>query len=234
MESKTVQQLRLIAKERGLKGYSRLRKADLIEFLHKQTKPETGIEETFSDSKHLKYTIKELLFLAKEKKIKGCYLMRKSELMDALEAVEKQEPVKPPERKVKQCIHGKNKQSCKDCFGSRFCEHGRDEYFCKECGGNGICVHWKNKYYCKECEGNGICMHGNNRYYCKECGGNGICKHGKDKRFCKECGGKALCDKHGKRKRSCKECKEDYKEYIEFLNNISSIGSIELSDEDED
>ena len=117
MELKTVQQLRLIAKERRLKGYSQLKKSDLIEFLHKQTKPETGIEEnveTFSDSKHLKSTLKKLLFLAKEKKIKGYYLMRKSELIDALEAVGKQEPVKPPERKVKQCIHGKNKQSCKD------------------------------------------------------------------------------------------------------------------------
>ena len=231
MDSKTVQQLRLIAKKRGLKGYSYLKKADLIEFLHEQTKPETGIEEnveTFSDSKHLKSTLKELLFLAKEKKIKEYYLMRKSELIDALEAVEKQEPVKPPERKVKQCIHGKNKQSCKDCFGSRFCEHGREEYHCKECGGNGICAHWKNKYYCKECGGNGICMHGNIRYHCKECGGNGICKHGKDKRFCKECGGKALCDKHGKIKRSCKDCKEDNKQLIEYLDNV-----IELS-EDED
>ena len=33
MESKTVQQLRKIASEMGLKGYSRLKKADLIEFI---------------------------------------------------------------------------------------------------------------------------------------------------------------------------------------------------------
>ena len=73
MDSKTVQQLRLIAKKRGLKGYSYLKKADLIEFLHEQTKPETGIEEnveTFSDSKHLKSTLKELLFFSKREKDK--------------------------------------------------------------------------------------------------------------------------------------------------------------------
>ena len=38
MDSKTVQQLRTIARERGLKGYSRLKKADLIKFLHEHVK----------------------------------------------------------------------------------------------------------------------------------------------------------------------------------------------------
>ena len=37
MESNTVQQLRKIAKERGLKGYSRLKKADLIKLLEQPT-----------------------------------------------------------------------------------------------------------------------------------------------------------------------------------------------------
>ena len=37
MESNTVQQLRKIAKERGLKGYSRLKKADLVKLLEQPT-----------------------------------------------------------------------------------------------------------------------------------------------------------------------------------------------------
>ena len=81
METKTVQQLQTIARERGMKGYSRLKKADLIEFI---TNPTNEVDE---DS--VEKSLNELRFLAKEKKIKRYYLMRKSELLDALEAVEK-------------------------------------------------------------------------------------------------------------------------------------------------
>ena len=37
MEKNTVVQLRQIAKERGLRGYSKLRKAELIEFINQST-----------------------------------------------------------------------------------------------------------------------------------------------------------------------------------------------------
>ena len=37
MEKNTVVQLRQIAKERGLRGYSKLRKAELIEFINRST-----------------------------------------------------------------------------------------------------------------------------------------------------------------------------------------------------
>ena len=49
MESKTVQQLRQIAKERGLKGYSRLRKADLVKLLEPPRGNEGGslLDEDF-------------------------------------------------------------------------------------------------------------------------------------------------------------------------------------------
>ena len=134
-----------------------------------------------------KVTVKELKAAAKEQKIKGWYLMRKAELIDALQAVERQEPTKPPKAKTKLCLHGKNKYYCKECLGSKFCQHGRQRHFCKECGGNGICIHWNNKYYCKECSGKQICEHNRVKYSCKECGGNGICIHGKDKRHCKDC-----------------------------------------------
>ena len=97
METKTVQQLQTIARERGMKGYSRLKKADLIEFI---TNPTNEVDE---DS--VEKSLNELRFLAKEKKIKRYYLMRKSELLDALEAVEKQEPVKSPKRKQKDNVY---------------------------------------------------------------------------------------------------------------------------------
>ena len=175
LEYKTLKQLQTIARERGMKGYSRLKKADLIEFITNPTNEKS---------------LNELRFLAKEKKIKRYYLMRKSELLVALEAVEKQEPIKSPKRKQKQCIHNKSKYSCKECEGSRYCKHGRIEYYCKECGGNGICIHWNNKHYCKECGGgSGLCMHGKNKYFCKDCSGKGICTHGKNKYRCKVCRG---------------------------------------------
>ena len=52
MYSKTVQQLKAIARENGLKGYSRLRKAELIKFLHERAHPaERGIVN-FIDCEH--------------------------------------------------------------------------------------------------------------------------------------------------------------------------------------
>ena len=43
MESKTVQQLRKIACEMGLKGYSRLKKADLIEFIEEAVESQRSL-----------------------------------------------------------------------------------------------------------------------------------------------------------------------------------------------
>ena len=49
MESKTVQQLKAIARESGLKGYSRLRKVELIKFLHEHSQVGAGtlLDEEF-------------------------------------------------------------------------------------------------------------------------------------------------------------------------------------------
>ena len=65
-------------------------------------------------------SLKELLFLAKEKKTKRYYLMRKAELIDALEAVERQEPVKSPKRKENRCIHGKINTVVRSVLDQRF------------------------------------------------------------------------------------------------------------------
>ena len=44
------------------------------------------------------------------------------------------------------CSH---KRECTGC--SKNCEHGRQRYSCKECGGGGICEHGRRRGYCKEC-----------------------------------------------------------------------------------
>ncbi len=49
------------------------------------------------------------------------------------------------------CVHGRKKQSCKECGGSRICEHGRRKSQCKQCGGSAICEHKQQRLQCREC-----------------------------------------------------------------------------------
>ena len=46
--------------------------------------------------KNYQFTAKELKEMAKTLKIKGWYRMRKAELIDAIDAVARDEPTKPP------------------------------------------------------------------------------------------------------------------------------------------
>ena len=104
------------------------------------------------------------------------------------------------------CGHGRRREICKECGGSRICEHGKQRQQCKECGGSQICEHGNRRQQCKECGGSQICEHGRQRPYCKECGGSQICEHGRRRSICKECGGSQICE-HGKRRYRCGECK---------------------------
>eukprot|EP01044_Picomonas_judraskeda_P004119 COSAG03_NODE_356_length_8629_cov_11.099965_5_plen_1197_part_00 len=74
------------------------------------------------------------------------------------------------------------------------CEHGRERNICKPCGGSRICEHGRQRHHCKECGGASICEHGRRRHHCKEC--SGICEHGRHRSVCKaeECGGVSLCE----------------------------------------
>ena len=67
----TVKELRKLAKGRNIKGYSKMRKADLLRVLNIEppTKPPT---------------VKDLRKIAKEKNIKGYYKMKKIELIEAI------------------------------------------------------------------------------------------------------------------------------------------------------
>jgi len=44
-------------------------------------------------------------------------------------------------KKFKNCVHGKNKQICKECGGSAYCEHNKLKQQCKECGSSAYCEH---------------------------------------------------------------------------------------------
>ncbi len=104
------------------------------------------------------------------------------------------------------CLHGRQKNICKDCDGTSICEHNKRRDRCKDCKGVGICSHNRQKDICKECKGNQICEHNRIRNRCKECKGSQICEHNRIRSQCKECKGGGICE-HNKRRCICKECK---------------------------
>ena len=69
----TIPQLRNLAKERGLRGYSKLQKAELLEFIRKNA------PRDFDDLEY--YTRPKLVKLAKEMGIKGFYKLKDFELI---------------------------------------------------------------------------------------------------------------------------------------------------------
>eukprot|EP00961_Rhodomonas_salina_P071030 953790-Rhodomonas_salina.1 len=52
---------------------------------------------------------------------------------------------------AKRCRHGRIRNQCKDCGGSRICPHGKYKSYCKECGGSQICEHGRIKSFCRNC-----------------------------------------------------------------------------------
>lgn len=73
-----VVELKRMCKERGIKGYSKLRKKELIDILGGENE-EIGME---------RYTVKELKKMCKERGIKGYSKLRKKELIEILGEVE--------------------------------------------------------------------------------------------------------------------------------------------------
>ena len=85
MESKTVKQLRTIAHERGLKRYSRLKKADLIKFIEEAVESQKQRRESLILSELKNKTNKQLRKIAYELGLKGCSHLKKYDLIKFIE-----------------------------------------------------------------------------------------------------------------------------------------------------
>ena len=78
--TQTKKQLRTIAKERWLKGYSKYKKADLVKFL-KDNQP-AEVTETMAMMRGL--TLKQLQIIAKERGLKSNAKLKKIDLVELI------------------------------------------------------------------------------------------------------------------------------------------------------
>ena len=150
MENFKVKDLKALAKEKGIKGYYRMRKAELIKLIEETDLIEFDSIETYD---------KKCSHKIREKSCKHCGIC----IHNRVKYTCKECGGKGI------CQHDKQKRFCKECGGKGICPHGKDKSYCKECGGSQICPHSRQKRQCKDCGGKGICQHGKQKYHCKEC-----------------------------------------------------------------
>jgi hypothetical protein len=126
-------------------------------------------------------------------------------------------------RRLKVCVHQREKRRCKECGGSAFCVHqrlkrrpdddarpesdGRDApslpaaaplpgHDSQPSGGGA-----KRQ----KIAGSSLCPHQRRRSQCKDCGGGSFCEHLRRRSTCKDCGGSGLCP-HQRQRSTCKDC----------------------------
>jgi len=167
MDSKSVKELKVLAKDHSVKGYYRLRKAELIEALAAQGNPLTPTPSNILDEPEPEVNVpNKTTHKCRHDKIKYyCKDCKGSQI----------------------CSHNRRKATCKECKGSQICKHKIVRYICKDCNGKGMCLHGRQKFFCKLCKGSQICEHNRQKYVCKDCNGKGICLHGRQKSHCKDC-----------------------------------------------
>ena len=234
MENLKVKDLKALAKEKGIKGYYRLRKAELIEVLTpvgdlvdlgENTKNDQPIPEIdISIPTPSRITQIKNFVVEPAKSVMNPNLF-KNAVYELIEALTK--PIKPKET-VKEITNDKSEP----IFVIREIESDLSvpfENIAIRCSDPNIipyngfprCPHGKDKPQCKECGGWRICTHGKFKPYCKDCKGSQICSHGKNKHQCRDCKGSQICHHdrviysckycmgctHGRLKKYCKECK---------------------------
>jgi len=62
-------------------------------------------------------------------------------------------PLNKPGKRIRYvCVHGKRKETCKECGGSAICVHNHHRRFCKQCQGGSLCWHGVQKSRCTQCK----------------------------------------------------------------------------------
>ena len=198
MNNQTIRELRAIAKERGLRGYFKLRKAELISLLGTSMRPLRRPEPEKSLSR--------VTLLPKPEDMDSFELQEMAKTRSGVKSKLNEEAMGSAEKKCARCKcvasldsfrsnkrTGELNKTCSSCLQKRKCQHGRLRSQCGEspCEGSQICQHGRRKDQCKEspCKGSQICQHGRCKSYCKEspCRGSQICSHGRRKFTCSLC-----------------------------------------------
>ena len=150
MSKQSYRELKSLAKVQGIKGYHKMKKAELLKQLRidelvDTTRKTMGQKHELTDQKLLNYYCIHGKYKYQCRACKGSGY----------------------------CNHDKKLYLCKVCTvkgsgGKGICQHNRRKYICRDCNGKGVCKHGKQKYFCADCNGSGMCYY-KRKDYCKIC-----------------------------------------------------------------
>ena len=223
----TVKELKAIAKEQGIPGYYRMRKAELIEAIqavedHEAINPTppppregkiyfiVSIEYRKEDpnsgeikKKSLKSFSEVIKIIRGETDYSALY---KKIMMDKRKSIDEFERENPGWECHHLTLYEFNADHLIEYNGGYISlSLLRDEELPPGYNREDYkCIHGEYKYFCDDCPEFKICPHNIRKFNCKKC--RNICIHKKFKYFCRECGGSQICP-HNRRKSTCRECK---------------------------